>query len=94
MVITLIGGLVPLADSKRNNLMIPIVKYKLKQGIPMKIDNKAFNKHENHPVSVQVEPASSPHFARLNCHACGKWIKWLSESETQAIADLIGDNPQ
>jgi hypothetical protein len=60
----------------------------------MKIDPVAFNKHENHIISVQVEPTSSRHFARLNCHACGKMLKWLSESETIAIADLIGDNPQ
>jgi hypothetical protein len=30
----------------------------------------------------------------ITVDACGKWIKWLSESETHAIADLIGDNPQ
>jgi len=60
----------------------------------MNVDPKAFHKHQHHPIRVQVEPTSSPHFARLICHRCGVWIKWLSESETQAIADLIGDNPQ
>jgi hypothetical protein len=60
----------------------------------MKLDARSFNKHQNHPIRVDVEPTDSRHFARLTCHRCGKWIKWLSESEAYAIAELIGDNPR
>lgn len=50
----------------------------------MKIPPHA-NRHRDHPVAVQREIKPSPHWARLTCVTCGVWLKWLSQTEAQAI---------
>jgi hypothetical protein len=29
----------------------------------------------------RVEPGTPPHYQRLSCGACGRWLRWLSKSK-------------
>jgi transposase-like protein len=32
----------------------------------------------------RVTSGSGPHFGRLSCGECGRWLKWLSKGEVEA----------
>ncbi|MEO1431213.1 MAG: hypothetical protein AAFV71_19555 [Cyanobacteria bacterium J06633_8] len=32
-------------------------------------------------LNPSLTPSTSPHFARLDCNTCGRYIKWLSRKQ-------------
>lgn len=48
-------------------------------------------RHQDHRVFVQYQPASSPHRAQLRCRDCNAWLKWLNLSQAQEICRVLGD---
>lgn len=48
-------------------------------------------RHQNHRVFVQYQPAGDRHRAQLRCRDCNAWLKWLNPSQAQEICRVLGD---
>ncbi len=45
----------------------------------------------NHKLNIRLEDPGSTHYAWLECPTCDKWIKWLSEDETNELLANDGE---